>query len=122
MNYTVNNQLRTSILFDGTAEARLADILTIMDTHTFGKREAAKIVGGIGRLIRLIEENKIRSDKPTCAQNGKWFCNASDVLRYAQTKMPRKPRKLKKKVAEATRVISLMGKRYSLFSLRSDGL
>ncbi|MEF2945372.1 MAG: hypothetical protein U0O40_17740, partial [Phocaeicola dorei] len=99
MNYTVNNQLRTSILFDGTAEARLADILTIMDTHTFGKREAAKIVGGIGRLIRLIEENKIRSDKPTCAQNGKWFCNASDVLRYAQTKMPRKPRKLKKKVA-----------------------
>ena len=70
MNYTVNNQLRTSILFDGTAEARLADILTIMDTHTFGKREAAKIVGGIGRLIRLIEENKIRSDKPTCAQNG----------------------------------------------------
>ena len=58
MNYTVNNQLRTSILFDGTAEARLADILTIMDTHTFGKREAAKIVGGIGRLIRLIEENK----------------------------------------------------------------
>lgn len=70
MNYTVNNQLRTSILFDGTAEARLADILAIMDTHTFGKREAAKIVGGIGRLIRLIEENKIRSDKPTCAQNG----------------------------------------------------
>ena len=50
MNYTVNNQLRTSILFDGTAEARLADILAIMDTHTFGKREAAKIVGGIGRL------------------------------------------------------------------------
>ena len=93
MNYTVNNQLRTSILFDGTAEARLADILAIMDTHTFGKREAAKIVGGIGRLIRLIE------DKPTCAQNGKWFCNASDVLRYAQVKMPRKPRKLKKKVA-----------------------
>lgn len=42
MNYTVNNQLRTSILFDGTAEARLADILAIMDTHTFGKREAAK--------------------------------------------------------------------------------
>lgn len=58
MNYTVNNQLRTSILFDGTAEARLADILTIMDTHTFGKREAAKIVGGIGRLIRLIEEKQ----------------------------------------------------------------
>ena len=37
MNYTVNNQLRTSILFDGTAEARLADILAIMDTHTFSK-------------------------------------------------------------------------------------
>lgn len=100
MNYTVNNQLRTSILFDGTAEARLADILAIMDTHTFGKREAAKIVGGIGRLIRLIEENKIRFRQAYMrTKNGKWFCNASDVLRYAQVKMPRKPRKLKKKVA-----------------------
>ena len=38
MNYTVNNQLRTSILFDGTAEARLADILAIMDIHSVKER------------------------------------------------------------------------------------
>lgn len=39
MNYTVNNQLRTSILFDGTAEARLADILAIMDTPIHSVKE-----------------------------------------------------------------------------------
>ena len=33
MNYTVNNQLRTSILFDGTAEARLADILAMEEVE-----------------------------------------------------------------------------------------
>ena len=63
MNYTVNNQLRTSILFDGTAEARLADILAIMDTHTFGKREAAKIVGGIGRLITKYVPTSLHAHK-----------------------------------------------------------
>ena len=71
------------ILIDGTAEAKLADILAIMDRETFGQRKSASIVGGLKRLMRLMEEGKIRSDKPTNKQNGKWFCNAADVLKYA---------------------------------------
>ena len=53
-----------------------------MDRETFGQRKAASMVGGLGRLLKLIEEGKIRSDKPSNKQNGKWFCNAADVLRY----------------------------------------
>lgn len=71
------------ILIDGTAEARLADIMAIMDLETFGQRKSAKLVGGLKRLLRLMEEGKIRTDKPTNSQNGKWFCNAADVLKYA---------------------------------------
>lgn len=50
----------------------------------FSKSISAKIVGGRVRLEKLVGEGKIRADKPTCKQNGKWFCNASDVLRYAK--------------------------------------
>lgn len=71
------------ILIDGTAEARLADIMAIMDRETFGQRKSARLVGGLKRLMRLMEDGKIRSDKPTDKQNGKWFCNAADVLKYA---------------------------------------
>lgn len=80
--------------FDGSAEYRLIDILRIMENKTFGKVEAASIVGGRGRLVRLMDEGKVRVDKPTNKQNGKWFCNAADVLRYAVVKY-RKPRKSK---------------------------
>lgn len=41
MIYEVNGDLRSSMLIDGTAEARLADILTIMDSRTF-QRENLK--------------------------------------------------------------------------------
>ncbi|MEG1334592.1 MAG: hypothetical protein RSD11_13145 [Bacteroides sp.] len=95
MIYTVNNELRTTILDDGTAEEKLAEILILMNDKTFGQREAASIVGGRGRLYRLIESGKIRTDKPTNKQNGKWFCNASDVLRHAVV-IYRKPRKIKR--------------------------
>ena len=59
MLYEVNGDLRSSMLIDGTAEARLADILTIMDKRTFPKRESEKIVGGPGRL-RLTLSSKLR--------------------------------------------------------------
>ena len=67
------------------AEARLQTILRLMNDQTFGLRKAEKIVGGRARLERLIIEGKVRAEKgnPT-AQNGKWLCNASDVLRYAK--------------------------------------
>ena len=38
------------ILIDGTAEARLADIMAIMDLETFGQRKSAKLVGGLKGL------------------------------------------------------------------------
>lgn len=67
------------------AEARLQTILRLMNDRTFGKRMSEQLVGGRARLERLIVEGKIRADKVNAsAQNGKWQCNASDVLRYAK--------------------------------------
>ena len=64
---------------------RLETIYRVMNSETFGLRKAEKIVGGRARLLRLIEEGKIRAEKTNGqAQNGKWFCNAGDVLRYAR--------------------------------------
>lgn len=64
---------------------RLETIYRVMNSETFGLRKAEKIVGGRTRLLRLIEEGKIRAEKTNGqAQNGKWFCNAGDVLRYAR--------------------------------------
>lgn len=62
----------------------LLDLIRLaFDKHQikFSKREAAKIVGGEYRLEKLVMSGEIRMDKPTCKQNGKWFCNGFDVLR-----------------------------------------
>lgn len=83
MIFKVNEQLRSTILDDNTVEARLENILAVMDRETFGQRKAATIVGGLKRLEQLMVEGKIRWDKPTRTKNGKWFCNAADVLKYA---------------------------------------
>ena len=65
--------------------ARLETIYRVMNSETFGLRKAEKIVGGRTRLLRLIADGKIRAEKTNGqAQNGKWFCNAGDVLRYAR--------------------------------------
>ena len=65
--------------------ARLETIYRVMNSETFGLRKAEKIVGGRTRLLRLISEGNIRAEKTNGqAQNGKWFCNAGDVLRYAR--------------------------------------
>ena len=67
------------------AEARLETIFRLMNDKTFGLRFSEKLVGGRARLERLIVEGKIRAEKVNAqAQNGKWQCIASDVLRYAQ--------------------------------------
>lgn len=47
----------------------------------FSKAVAAKIVGGEYRLEKLVLKGEIRMEKPTCKQNGKWFCNGGDVIR-----------------------------------------
>lgn len=62
----------------------LDNIITVMSGRTFSKTEAARIVGGRGRLTELIVCGKVRMEKPNDAQNGKWLCNAGDVLKHCR--------------------------------------
>lgn len=73
--------------YDISDQERYTTIMRVMNGMTFGLRYSEKIVGGRGRLMRLIEQGHIRAEKGNGeAQNGKWLCNASDVLRYAKVK------------------------------------
>jgi hypothetical protein len=64
---------------------RLLTIMRVMNDKTFGFRFSERIVGGRARLERLITAGLIRAEKGNKeVQNGKWLCNASDVLRYAK--------------------------------------
>lgn len=64
---------------------KLDVIYRIMNGETFGLRQSERIVGGHARLMQLIVDGKIRAEKVNSrAQNGKWMCNAGDVLRYAR--------------------------------------
>jgi hypothetical protein len=66
-------------------QALLNTILRVMNGETFGLRTSERIVGGRSRLMQLITDGKIRAEKVNGkAQNGKWQCNAGDVLRYAR--------------------------------------
>lgn len=68
-----------------TDSERLLNIMRVMNDKTFGFRYSEKIVGGRARLERLIVGGLIRAEKGNKdVQNGKWRCNASDVLRYAK--------------------------------------
>ena len=42
---------------------KLDVIYRVMNSETFGLRKAERIVGGRARLLRLIEEGKIRAEK-----------------------------------------------------------
>lgn len=50
---------------------------------TFSQRESERIVGGRTRLFKLVGEGKIRAEKRADRQNGRWYCNAYDVITYA---------------------------------------
>lgn len=78
------------------AEILLDSILDIMSTETFSKDQSAYIVGGEKKLIRLIEAGDIECDKPSNSQNGKWRCNAAQVLRHCR-RMRKKKYKRKSK-------------------------
>ena len=80
--------------FTNSAELQLATIYHMMNTKTFGFRYSAEIVGGRGKLERLIGDGKIRAEKANDSQNGKWQCNAADVLKNAVIKY-KKPKKKK---------------------------
>lgn len=64
------------------------DVLKIvLNDKTFSQREAEKIVGSRGRLFDLVGKGAIRAEKkPANRQNGRWYCNAYDVLKHATLK------------------------------------
>ena len=63
----------------------------VLNDKTFGQREAADIVGGRGRLFRLVGEGLIQAEKrPAERQNGRWYCNAYDVIKYARLNFRRR--------------------------------
>lgn len=66
------------------SEILLENILLVMSNETFGKDKAAKIVGGSKRLQDLIAAGEIMAEKPANSQNGKWYCNAAQVLRHCR--------------------------------------
>lgn len=65
-------------------EYRLEAIPLMLNRHkiVFSKTTAAKLVGGRGKLGKLIERGAIRVEKKASGkQNGKWYCNGGDVIR-----------------------------------------
>lgn len=62
----------------------LDNIMRLMSDKTFGKDLSAYIVGGEKKLLRLIEDGKIDCIKPCNRKNGKWYCNAAQVLRHCR--------------------------------------
>ncbi|MBD5360684.1 MAG: hypothetical protein HDR79_07590 [Bacteroides sp.] len=68
----------------------LQNIMAVMADKKFGKKFSAKIVGGVAKLENLIAAGKIEAFKPKNAQNGKWYCNAAQVLQHCQNMRNRK--------------------------------
>lgn len=65
-------------------EILLENILAVMANEYFSKDLSAKIVGGVRKLEDLIAAGKIEAHKPNNVQNGKWFCNAAQVLQHCR--------------------------------------
>ena len=84
MIYEVNGRLRFMMKGIDVKKILLDNILTVMSRRTFSKSEADRIVGGKGKLTELIVCGKVRMEKPSDAQNGKWQCNAGDVLMHCR--------------------------------------
>ena len=69
---------------------QLENIFAVMSDESFSKDLSAKIVGGVKKLEDLIAAGAIEAHKPNNVQNGKWFCNAAQVLRHCRNMRKRK--------------------------------
>lgn len=67
--------------FINPSDIQLENIYIAMSRLTFSKDVAAKIVGGEGKLLRLIASGEVQAEKGCNSQNSKWKCNAAQVLR-----------------------------------------
>ena len=57
----------------------------VLNDITLSQREAEKVVGSRNRLFELVGKGEIRMEKrPANRQNGRWFCNAWDVVKFAK--------------------------------------
>ncbi|MDE7441682.1 MAG: hypothetical protein K2M69_05920 [Muribaculaceae bacterium] len=65
-------------------EIMLGNILSVMEGFNFSKDMSATIVGGTKKLERLVAAGKIEAVKESHARNGKWKCNAAQVLRHCR--------------------------------------
>lgn len=61
-------------------EYRLRCIIYAFSQVSLSKNMASVLVGGRGRLMRLVQEGKIHVSKPSNTQNGKWYCNGAEVV------------------------------------------
>ena len=55
----------------------------VLNDKTFSKDESISIVGGTRRFTDLCAKGMIRYVKKSSAQNGRWRCNAYDVIKNA---------------------------------------
>ena len=69
---------------------QLQNIFAVMADKTFSKDLSAEIVGGPKKLENLIASGAIEASKPNNVQNGKWFCNAAQVLQHCRNMRKRK--------------------------------
>lgn len=79
----MNDSTLERVLQMQTPEYRLELIPIMLNKHgvVFSKTMAAKLVGGRGKLGRLIEQGRVRVEKKAAGkQNGKWYCNGGDVI------------------------------------------
>lgn len=74
-------------------EILLENILAATSGMVFSQKTAVKIVGGKGKLLALIADGKIDCTKDNGSQNGKWFCNAAQVLSHCRNMRPNKSRR-----------------------------
>ena len=55
----------------------------VLNDKSFSKDESVSIVGGLRRFTDLCAKGLIRYSKASSSQNGRWKCNAYDVLKNA---------------------------------------
>ena len=55
----------------------------VLNDKSFSKDESISIVGGFRRFTELCAKGMIRYSKKSTAQNGRWQCNAYDVIKNA---------------------------------------